>query len=88
MFVETGVIGLCAYLAFLTALIMGTVHTLRTTRRGISRGMAVGFAGCLAAFMFESLGANLISQVVVLWYFFAFAAVAAAAGRFTPRAER
>ena len=46
--------------------------------------MAVGFAGCLAAFLLLSLVSNVISQLVILWYFLAFA-VAAAAG---PRLER
>ena len=44
--------------------------------------MAVGFAGCLVSFILVSLVANVMSQAVVLWYLFVFAACANAVGRF------
>ncbi len=44
--------------------------------------MAVGFTGCLVSFVLVSLVANVMSQAVVLWYLFAFAACANAVGRF------
>ena len=38
--------------------------------------LAVGALGCMAAFVLGSFGGNLISEVVVLLYFFAFLALA------------
>jgi hypothetical protein len=49
--------------------------------------VAVGFTGCFTAFVIVSLVANVLSQAVVMWYFFAFAACAAAVGGFG-RSER
>ena len=40
--------------------------------------------GCLASFLLLSLVSNVISQLVILWYFLAFAVAASAA----PRLER
>ncbi|MDG4764905.1 O-antigen ligase family protein [Solwaraspora sp. WMMD406] len=78
-YVETGVAGLLAYLAMLVLL----VHTGRTALRRappgtLERGVAVGFAGCAVAFIAVSLASNVISNVVTLWYFVAFAAAASA----------
>ncbi|MBV8693438.1 MAG: hypothetical protein JOY57_17400 [Actinobacteria bacterium] len=40
--------------------------------------MAIGFLGCAVAFLAVSVVANVISNVVNLWYFFTFAAAASA----------
>ena len=84
VYVETGLIGLSAYLWFLVSLARNARRSIRRTRSPLEHSVAVGFAGCLAAFLLLSLVSNVISQLVILWYFLAFA-VAAAAG---PRLER
>jgi hypothetical protein len=62
------------------------LHTaVRALRRappgGLARGVAVGFAGCAVAFVAVSAASNVISNVVTLWYFVAFAAAASAVAR-------
>ena len=84
VYVETGLIGLSAYLWFLFSLVKTARRSIRGTRSRIGRGVAVGFAGCLTAFLILSLVSNVITQLVILWYFLAFAVAAAAA----PRLER
>ena len=88
MYVETGTLGLLAYLALLAAAVLTGLHALRMGRPGLERGLAVGALGCTAAFLVGSVGGNLISQVVVLLYLFTFLATASAAGRSTARAVR
>nr|MDT0658475.1 O-antigen ligase family protein [Micromonospora sp. DSM 115978] len=78
-YVETGVVGLTAYLVMVFLIL----HTARLALRrappgGLERGVAVGFAGCAVAFVAVSLASNVISNVVTLWYFVAFAAAASA----------
>jgi O-antigen ligase len=84
VYVETGLIGLSAYVWFLISLARSARRSIHNTRSPLEHSVAVGFAGCLAAFLILSLVSNVISQLVILWYFLAFA-VAAAAG---PRLER
>jgi O-antigen ligase len=86
VYVETGLIGLSAYLWFLFSLVKTARRSIRGTRTRIGRSVAVGFAGCLTAFMILSLVSNVISQLVILWYFLAFAVAAAAAPRLERRA--
>ena len=50
------------------------VRSVRRAPPGLPRRVAVGFAGCVAAFLVVSLASNVVSQVVLLWYFAAFAA--------------
>jgi putative inorganic carbon (hco3(-)) transporter len=78
VFVEMGAVGVVAYLGFLGALAATARRALRTAPSGIQRGLAVAFTGCLVAAVVNSVGGNLLGQVVLLWYLFAFAAVAAA----------
>jgi putative inorganic carbon (hco3(-)) transporter len=81
-YVETGVLGLAAYLGLMAALIGLGIRAVKKTVRGtFERGAAVGFMGAVAAFISVSTVANVISNVVVLWYFFAYAAVASALAR-------
>jgi O-antigen ligase len=75
-YVESGVVGLFAYLFVLWNLVTTSRAALRVRTRGLDRGVVVAFAGCVLALIVVSLVANVISQVVVLWYFFAIAAVA------------
>lgn len=84
--VELGVVGLGAYVAFLVVLVGTARRALRRTAgtTGMPRGVAVGYCGCLVAFLTLSLTSNLINQVAVLWYFLAFAGAASAVARFPP----
>jgi putative inorganic carbon (HCO3(-)) transporter len=76
-YVETGIIGFLCYLAMIIALVNLGRRATRVARKGtLEYGIAVGFLGCAAAFVLCSLVANVISNVVNLWYFVAFAAAA------------
>jgi putative inorganic carbon (HCO3(-)) transporter len=78
-YVETGLIGLGAYIAMLVALLVMGIRAVRASPRGsFGRGIGAGFLGCTLAFIASSLSANVISNVVTLWYLFAFAAAASA----------
>lgn len=77
VYVEAGVLGLTAYLGLLVALARRARAAVRgTAGPGLERGLAVGSAGCLATFLVFSVGGNVVSQVVVLWYFLTLAALA------------
>jgi putative inorganic carbon (hco3(-)) transporter len=78
VYLEAGIVGLIAYLAVLVAMARAAVRALRVSQSGLTRGMAVGFAACLASLVVESFGGNVVAQVAALWYFFAFAAVGTA----------
>jgi putative inorganic carbon (HCO3(-)) transporter len=86
-YVETGLLGLSAFIAVLAALIQTARNALRWAPPGFGQGIAVGFAGCVASFLLFSVAENLMSQVVVLWYFVAFAASAVTASRWRPDSE-
>ena len=81
-YVELGAIGLMSYIILLTAMARVAARGVRDAAAGWQRGIAVGFAGCFVSFVLVSLVANVMSQAVVLWYLFAFAACAAAVGKF------
>jgi putative inorganic carbon (hco3(-)) transporter len=84
-YVETGLIGLGAYLAVLVALLALGLRAVRVSPPGtLDRGVAVGFLGCAVAFVAVSLAANVLSNVVLLWYLFAFAAAASFVARQQP----
>jgi putative inorganic carbon (HCO3(-)) transporter len=81
-YVETGLIGLLAYLGVLVAIIRLGLRAARTAPAGsLDRGVGVGFLGCGTAFIAVSAVANVMSNVVVLWYFLAFAAAASSVAR-------
>lgn len=81
-YVETGLLGLTAYLAVVVMLLHTGVRALRRAPPGsVERGIAIGFAGCAVAFVAVSLISNVISNVVTMWYLVAFAAVASAGVR-------
>jgi putative inorganic carbon (hco3(-)) transporter len=78
-YVETGLIGLAAYLAMMVALVATGIGAVRASPRySFERGVGAGFLGCALAFVADSVAANVISNVVTLWYLFAFAAAASA----------
>jgi len=75
--VETGVLGFLAYLAVLAAILaLGRRAVIVAPRASFDRAVAAGFFGCGVAFLAVSVVANVISNVVTLWYFFVFAAAA------------
>jgi putative inorganic carbon (HCO3(-)) transporter len=88
-YVETGLIGFCAYLAVLVALVgLGQRAVWVSPPGSLDRGVAVGFLGCAVAFIAVSLAANVLSNVVLLWYLFAFAAAASFVARRQPMSPR
>jgi putative inorganic carbon (HCO3(-)) transporter len=88
-YVETGLLGLGAYLAMLVALLATGRRAVRASPPGsFDRGVAAGFLGCAVAFVAVSFAANVISNVVLLWYLFAFAAAAAFVARQQPTPNR
>jgi len=86
-FVETGSIGVLAYLALLWSMILVARQGLKGSGPGFDRSIAVGFAGCVIAFVLISVVSNVITEVIVLWYYVAFAAAAYAVTKF-PQSER
>ncbi|MBV8234402.1 MAG: O-antigen ligase family protein, partial [Acidimicrobiia bacterium] len=87
-YVETGLVGLFAYVAVLFSLVRVGWRAVKRTKRGtFERGVGAGFLGCAAAFIAVSLVANVTSNVVNLWYFIAFAACASAVVRMADRKD-
>jgi putative inorganic carbon (hco3(-)) transporter len=81
-YVETGLLGLLAYLGVLVAIIRLGLRASRVAPAGsLDRGVGVGFLSCGVAFIAVSAVANVMSNVVVLWYFLAFAAAASSVVR-------
>lgn len=81
-YVETGVVGLLAYLSVIVALVALGRRAVRVApKHSLDRGVAAGFLGCAVAFVAVSLVANVMSNVVNLWYLAAFAAAASAVVR-------
>jgi len=86
-YVETGVVGLAAYLAMVVLLLLAGLRALRRAPPGtLQRGVAAGFAGCAVAFVSVSAASNVVSSVATLWYLMAFAAVAGAPAHRDPDA--
>ena len=88
-YVETGIIGTLAYIALLISMGVVARHAMKFTRRrplSYERSVAVGFAACVMAFVVLSIVSNVITQVVVLWYYVAFAAAAYAVTRYSENA--
>jgi putative inorganic carbon (hco3(-)) transporter len=88
-YVETGIVGTLAYLALLISMGVVARQAMKFTRRrplSYERSVAVGFAGCVMAFVLLSIVSNVITQVVVLWYYVAFAAAAYAVTRYSENA--
>ena len=75
--VETGAIGFLAYVSWLLAMIrQGVLAVRNTATSSLEGGVAAGFLGCAVAFAGMSAGANIMSNVVSVWYLVAFAAAA------------
>ena len=86
-YVETGGVGLLAYLALITSMVVVARQGLKRSGPGFDRSICVGFAGCVIAFVLISVVSNVITEVIVLWYYVAFAAAAYAVTKF-PASER
>jgi O-antigen ligase len=86
-YVETGVIGALAYFALLISMVLVARQSLKEAGPGFDHSIAVGFAGCVIAFVLISIVSNVITEVIVLWYYVAFAAAAYAVTKF-PASER
>ncbi|HEV3353118.1 MAG TPA: O-antigen ligase family protein [Acidimicrobiales bacterium] len=87
-YVETGLVGFFAYVAMLVSLVLlGRRAVLRTRKGTFEHGVAAGFLGCAVAFIAVSVVANVISNVVNLWYFIAFAACTSAIVKIADRRE-
>jgi O-antigen ligase len=81
-YVETGVVGIIAYLLLLVSMVVVARHSMKRAGPGFDRSIAVGFTGCVTAFVLISVVSNVITEVIVLWYYVAFAAAAYAVTQF------
>jgi putative inorganic carbon (hco3(-)) transporter len=89
-YVETGIVGTLAYVALLISMVVVARQSMKHTRprpRSYERSIAVGFAGCVIAFVLISIVSNVITEVIVLWYYVAFAAAAYAVTQYRKNAE-
>ncbi|MEP7034078.1 MAG: O-antigen ligase family protein [Dermatophilaceae bacterium] len=81
-YVETGLLGLVTFVAALWAMVaMGRQAVRRSPPASLDRGIAVGYLGAAVAYVLQSIGANVMSNVVCLVYLIAFAAAASFVGR-------
>ena len=76
IFVETGIVGFAAYVWLLITLGAHARSTLRRAPPGLPRGLAVAFAASFCGLLLLSLIANVITQLVILWYFVTIVALA------------
>jgi O-antigen ligase len=76
IFVETGIIGFAAYVWLLVTLAMQARSTLRRAPPGLPRGLAVAVAASFTGLLLLSVTANVITQLVILWYFVTIVALA------------
>jgi putative inorganic carbon (hco3(-)) transporter len=82
VFVETGLLGLAAYVWLLVTLGVEARSALRRAPPGLPRGLAVAFAASFCGLVSLSLSANVITQLVILWYFMTIVVLAMARSRF------
>ncbi|MGV8908974.1 MAG: O-antigen ligase family protein [Propionicimonas sp.] len=76
-YVETGLFGLITFVGALWALVrMGRQAVRRAAPDSLDRGVAVGYLGAVVAYVLQSAGANVMSNVVCLMYLIAFAGAA------------
>lgn len=87
VYVETGIVGLLAYLWLLVTLFREAVRAYRRSPPGLPRGLAVAFLATFSGLVVMSIAANVISQLVILWYFAAIVVLALAASRSPSQAE-
>ncbi|GAA2020847.1 hypothetical protein GCM10009740_06630 [Terrabacter terrae] len=81
-YVETGLLGLACYVSMLAALVGSARRAVQRAPKGsLESGVAAGALGCAVCFVLGSMAANVMSNVVSLWYLVAFAAAAAYVSR-------
>lgn len=80
-YVEMGLFGLLSYIWFLWRLGEMVKVALRRSPPGLIRGLAVALAASSVAFLLASFVSNILSQLVILWYFATIAGAAWAAVR-------
>jgi len=73
--VETGIVGLAAFLGLLWALLKAGVGSLRALRDPEERGLALGFVAGTAGLLGHALGANTFIIVRIMEPFWFFAAI-------------
>jgi O-antigen ligase len=81
-YVETGLLGLITYVSVLVALVANAARALRRTTRGtFDHAVGAGALGAAICFVLGSAAANVMSNVVSLWYLIAFSAAASFVAR-------
>jgi O-antigen ligase len=81
-YVETGLVGLACYVCMLVALVGNARRAVQRAPNGtLEKAVAAGALGCAVCFVLGSMAANVMSNVVSLWYLIAFAAAAAYVSR-------
>jgi putative inorganic carbon (hco3(-)) transporter len=75
-YLEMGVIGIASFLFLIGALISVGFRAYRAARSPTTRAVSLAFLSVSIALAIASLTDNLISNVAVLWYFYALAACA------------
>lgn len=76
-YVEMGLVGIIAFASMLVALMGNARRALTRAPRGtLERGVSAGALGAATALILECAAANVMSNVVSLWYLAAFAACA------------
>ena len=84
-YVESGLVGLAAYLSVHFLLLRNGLTAVRRSVRGtFEHGVATGALGCAVCFLLGSAGANVMSNVVSLWYLIAFSAAGSYVARRDP----
>lgn len=84
-YVETGVLGLGAYLAMHLLLLRNGIAAIRNSVRGtFEHAVGAGALGCAICFLLGSAGANVMSNVVSLWYLVTFSAAGSYIARRNP----
>jgi O-antigen ligase len=76
-FVEYGALGFVAYVALLASLVGLALGAHRRASGIDARTVALAFVGIVTALVVTSVAANVLGQIVLLWYVFALAAAAA-----------
>jgi O-antigen ligase len=76
-FVEYGVLGFGAFVGLLATLVLSAVSALRRASGLDAKSVALAFVGVVTTLVVTSVAANVLGQIVLLWYVFALAAAGA-----------
>jgi O-antigen ligase len=71
--VETGIVGLAAFLGLAAAIVKAGLGSLRRLEHGEDRGLALGFVAGTVGLLFHAVGANtfIIVRIMEPFWFFA-----------------